>query len=98
MLEVIPMATQAGVGKSKNKKGFEAGREAALQAVANMGEGKPDLILVYGTTGYDQAALLQGVADVTGDVPMSGCSAEGVITQEGSDESSHAVSVMAIRS
>lgn len=92
------MATQAGVGKSTNKKGAEAGREAAQAAMAQLGGAKPDMVLVFATTGYDQTALLQGVIDVTGEAPLSGCSAEGVITQQGSDESSHAVSVMAIRS
>lgn len=92
------MATKAGVGKSSNKKSFDAGREAALQAMEQLGDGPIDLVLVFGTTGYDQAALLQGVADVTGSAPMTGSSAEGIITQAGSDESSHVVTVQLIRS
>jgi hypothetical protein len=92
------MATRAGVGKSTNKKSFDAGREAALQAMEQLGDGPVDLVIVFGTTGYDQAALLQGVADVTGTSPLTGSSAEGVITQTGSDEGSHAVTVQVIRS
>ncbi|MGZ3443831.1 MAG: FIST signal transduction protein, partial [Polyangia bacterium] len=48
--------------------------------------------------GHDQQALLDGVRAVTGAAPLSGCSAEGVISRAGSDESSHAVGVMVFAS
>jgi hypothetical protein len=55
-------------------------------------------LFLFATTGYDQAEVLAGIADVAGQVPLSGCSGEGVITRRGSDEGSHALAVMAIAS
>lgn len=88
------MGLRAAVGKSTNRKPRLAGQEAASAALAGL-EGKaPTLVLVFATAGYDQAALLQGVRDRTGEAPLAGCSGSGVITQEGSDESGHAVAVL----
>ena len=56
------------------------------------------LLLLFATTGYDQAEVLAGIGDVAGQTPLSGCSGEGVITHRGSDEGSHALAVMAIAS
>ncbi|MBI3181764.1 MAG: FIST C-terminal domain-containing protein [Myxococcales bacterium] len=55
-------------------------------------------MLAFATAGYDQEELLRGVSEVTGGSPLAGCSAEGVITHEGSDEGSHAIGVMALAS
>ncbi|HEY2513120.1 MAG TPA: FIST N-terminal domain-containing protein [Polyangiaceae bacterium] len=92
------MGTSAAVGKSNVRRAGPAGREAAEKAVGQLSGGKADLVLVFATAGYDQAALLDGVRDVTKATPLAGCSGEGIITQEGSDEGAHAVAVMAIAS
>jgi hypothetical protein len=61
--------------------------------------GRPaSVLLLFATTGHDQAEVLAGIADVAGQTPLSGCSGEGVITRSGSDEGSHALAVMAIAS
>src|SRR5262245_34167954 len=91
------MGTLAAVGKSTRHQPFEAGREATHQAIVGIGH-RPDLLLVFGTAGYDQPALLDGVTEECGGTPLCGCSGEGVITQQGSDESTRAVVVMAIAS
>jgi len=90
------MRTQVGVGWSVDHESFGAGCEAALAAWTELGEARAGLILVFATAGHDQNELLRGVTAVTGSVPLSGCSAEGVITRRGSDEGTHAVGVMAI--
>src|SRR5271154_1460227 len=90
--------TRAGVGTSTKRVAFEAGRNAARDAVAELGGVAPGLLLVFGTTGYAQEELLRGVAEIAGQTPMVGCSVEGIITQRGADEGSHAVNVMAISS
>ncbi len=90
------MQSQAGVGRSRNRDSVDAGREAAREALAPLGGQAPIAVLVFGTVGHDQAALLRGVADIVGSAPVVGCSAEGVITQHGSEEASHAVAVSAI--
>jgi hypothetical protein len=38
---------------------------------------------MFATVGYDQRKLLSGVRSVTGEAPLSGCSGEGIITQDG---------------
>lgn len=90
--------TRAGVGKSSRRLARRAGREAALAALEELDGLRPDLLLVFATTGLAQQELLDGVAEVAAGVPLCGCSGEGVITQGSSDESSHAVSVMAVAS
>lgn len=90
------MAGCAGVGRSRNRNSAEAGREAARAAFAPLEGRAPAAVLVFGTAGHDQGALLRGVAEISGEAPVVGCSAEGVITQHGSEEASHAVAVSAI--
>jgi hypothetical protein len=90
------MTTKAAVGKSSKRNAADAGREAAEKAMAQLGVDQAGVVLVFATAGYDQTACLAGVTQVTHDAPLAGCSGEGVITQEGADEGTHAVAVMAI--
>ncbi|MBI4955979.1 MAG: FIST C-terminal domain-containing protein [Myxococcales bacterium] len=92
------MTVRVGVGKSTHHQPRTAGEEAATAALAGLDGRAPDLVLVFATTGYDQAELLCGVRARTADAPLAGCSAEGVITQDGSDEGSHVVGVMVLAS
>ena len=91
------MGTKVGVGRSLSHDSSEAGREAAGCACARLGGEAASLAVVFATAGYDQEQLLAGVAEVV-DAPLVGCSAEGIITQHGSDECSHAVAVMVLAS
>ncbi len=77
------MAINVGVGKSKDIDPFNAGKCAAKMALNKAGVEKCDFVFLFSTAGYDQEALLKGVRSVTGDAPLSGCSGEGVITQDG---------------
>lgn len=90
------MGLRAGVGKSTNRRAELAGREAALAALAPLEGLPPALVLVFATAGYDQAALLGAIRACTGEAPLSGCTGSGVITQEGSDEGSRSVGVLAL--
>ncbi len=92
------MSTAAGVGKSILANAAAAGREAASRACAALAGAAPDFCLVFGTSGYDQAALLSGVRAVTGSARLSGCTGEGVISAGDSDERDRAVSVLAVKS
>ena len=94
--DVVGTSQAAGVGKSTRRDAFAAGAEAAGEAMAGLSGARPGLVLVFGTSGYDQQVLLDGIRSVTGDAPLSGCSGEGVITRAGADERSHAVAVMAL--
>lgn len=90
--------TKIGVGVSYLRMPIEAGREAAEAAMEKLGTDKADLVLVYALSGHDQQMLLDGITSVTKDSPLSGCSAEGIITQQGSNEGTRGVCVMALAS
>lgn len=77
------MSSNVGVGKSNESDSFSAGRAAAQMALEQAGVSRCDFVFLFATVGYDQEQLLRGVKSVTGDAPMSGCSGEGVITQDG---------------
>src|ERR687896_1531494 len=92
------MATKAGVGMSRHHNPNVAGREAAQQALQKAGVSKPDFVFMFASIGYDQPSLLHAVREITGGAPLSGCSGEGTIGEEDSDESNFSVVVMAISS
>ncbi|MBN2762878.1 MAG: FIST C-terminal domain-containing protein [Bacteroidales bacterium] len=77
------MGTKVGVGESKKTDAFEAGREAAIEALRNAGIDACDFVLVFATSDYDHEKMLKGIRSATGEAPLSGCSAAGVITQSG---------------
>src|SRR5918998_2169009 len=93
-----PMAIKAGVGMSRHHNPNVAGREAAEQAMDRAGVDKPDFVFMFASIGYDQPSLLHAVREITGGAPLSGCSGEGTIGEEDSDESNFSVVVMAISS
>jgi hypothetical protein len=92
------MTIKAGVGMSRHHNPNVAGREAAEQALEKAGVSKPDFVLMFGSIGYDQRALVGAVREVTGGAPLSGCSAEGTLIGEDADESNFSVVVTAISS
>lgn len=92
------MATHTGTGQSTNRDPQVAAREATALALAPLGGKRPGLVLLFATAGYDLPTLVREVSQLTAGAPLSGCSAEGVITREGSNEGTHCVGLMAIAS
>ena len=92
------MATKAGVGMSRHHNPNVAGREAAEQALEKAEVSKPDFVVMFASTGYDQHSLVRAVRETTGGAPLSGCSVEGTIDGEDTDESNFSVVVTAISS
>jgi len=92
------MGTAVGVGHSVHRNPAEAGQEAARQAMGQAGIEKPDFVMVFATVGYNQELLIRVIREATSGAPLSGCSGEGVITQETVVESNFGVSVMVLRS
>ncbi|HZC02462.1 MAG TPA: FIST N-terminal domain-containing protein, partial [Gammaproteobacteria bacterium] len=90
------MATKAGVGMSRHHNPNVAGREAAEQALEKAGVSKPDFVFMFGSIGYDQRSLVQAVRETTRGAPLSGCSVEGTIGGDNTDESNFSVVVTAI--
>lgn len=92
------MGTTAGVGYSVHKNPIEAGKEAAQKAMEQAGSTKPDFVFAFATVGYNQEVLIRAIREATGEAPLSGCSGEGIITQETVAETNFAVAVMVISS
>lgn len=93
------MGTLAGVGYSIHRNPAEAGKEAALKALEQAGiAAKPDFVFAFATVGYDQQLLIRSIREATSEAPLSGCSGEGIITQETVNETNFGVSVMVISS
>lgn len=92
------MGTQAGVGVSHHRNVIQAGQEAVQTALKAAGIEQPDFVFLFASLGYDQQKLLQTVRQATGNCPLSGCSGQGIIAQNETDESSFSVAVMVIRS
>ncbi len=92
------MGTMVGVGYSFHRNPVEAGREASLNAMGQADIDKPDFVLVFATVGYNQQILIDTINDVTCHAPLSGCSGEGIITQDVISETNFGVAVMVIKS
>ena len=74
---------RAGVGFSEIPSSSEAGREAALAALAQAGLEQCDVALVFATSKHDPAALREGVRAALGaEPPLFGGSAAGVVVND----------------
>jgi hypothetical protein len=62
----VTMRVRSGTGSSGLREAYEAGKEAALAAVAELGGESPALVLVFTMPHYDLPQLLKGVRSVTG--------------------------------
>lgn len=83
-----------GVGRSILIDPIAAAKEAAQNALAKLQGKQPNFALVFATTGYDQEKLMDGITQTLGNIALSGCSGEGIITQDGSDEGSCIIAIM----
>ncbi len=86
----------AAVGSSANDNAFAAGAEAARQALEGLAGSSPGLLLVFGSSRFDQQALLEGIVSVVPDIPMVGGTTAGEISLKGI--SPDAVVIMALGS
>lgn len=75
------MKVHAGTGRSGAQDAAEAGREAALAAIASLAGEPPALVIVFTTPRYDLPALLAGIRSITGNAPLIGATGSGEIVQ-----------------
>jgi hypothetical protein len=68
---------RTGLGASEHDDDATAGREAARQAMEQLGQASPALVLVYTSVRYDLPLLLEAVREVTGGAPLLGASTSG---------------------
>jgi hypothetical protein len=73
------LRVRAGTGMSRAHDAGEAGREAAMAAVATLANEPPVLVSVFTTPRYDLPALLAGIRSVTGNALLIGCTGSGEI-------------------
>src|SRR5919204_147951 len=92
------MSLLAGVGMSHHHNPQIAGQEAVKQALARGAIEKPDFVFLFATVGYDQPTIVKTVREASGGAPLCGCSGEGIIAEQQTDESNFAVALMAISS
>lgn len=95
------MATQAGVGLSRQTDSRRAAQEAARLALQQAGVERADWGLMFATTTRHRphyAELLKEAQDTLKTQTISGCSAFGVLTGSDEAEGEAAVAVLAVRS
>ncbi len=103
-LQTSSTGSRSAVGLSLERCSATAGRVAAESALAALGDSgnrqrpKPNGAIVFATAAHDQAVLLRSIRTVLGDIPIAGCSGEGVIAGNESLERDYACSVLAIHS
>lgn len=85
------MATQAGVGLSNNKDGYQAGYEACSLAMKRAGSKKPDLVIAFSSVSLKQEEVIRGINEASGKAPLIGCSDAGEITNDGANKGGVAV-------
>ncbi len=85
----------AATGFSMKDDSFEAGHDAATDAVRRLGR-KPHVLLVFSAMRYDHRSLLKGIAAVVPATPLVGGTTAGEISMEGATTQS--VVVMALAS
>jgi hypothetical protein len=86
---------KAGVGRSKNPDSFKAGVEAIQEAIKEIKEEKPHLILLTVSKNFDPKKVLEGIANTAPGVPLAGGSPGwGTITHKGIED--EGVIVMAL--
>jgi len=78
----VLMRVRSGTGASGLRDAYEAGKESALAAVAELGGESPALVLVFTMPHYDLPQLLNGIRSVTGSAPLAGATGSGEIVHK----------------
>ncbi|NJP05051.1 MAG: GAF domain-containing protein [Chloroflexaceae bacterium] len=86
---------RAGSGASNSPDAADAGRCAAMEAIAALQHRPAQAALVFTTDQYDQTAVVRGVGEVVGSARIIGCCTGGLITNRGGMASGVAVLTLA---
>lgn len=90
------MTISVGVGVGFHENSFEAGKDAAKQAMTKLGKPKADVLIVFASPRFKHQNLLDGITSVTKKTQMIGGTTGGEISTGGVSDNS--VVVMAIQS
>src|SRR3990167_802174 len=91
------MSLKSGVGISQGDDSYTVGANACHDAINNLGESDPSLLIVFSSVKYDQQKMLDGVRSVSPKALLVGSSTAGEITTNGPAKY-NSVAVMAIKS
>ncbi len=89
------MTLLAAVGVARALDGREAGMQAAHQALNELGNTPPVFGLVIASYQYDAQQVVNGVASLTGNMPLAGFSTSACITSDGVHPHSVVVALLA---
>jgi hypothetical protein len=89
------MTLLAAVGHARALDGREAGMQATHQALNGLGNTPPVFGLVIASYQYDAQQVINGVASLTGDMPLTGFSTSAGITSNGVHSHSVVVALLA---
>ena len=88
---------KASVGMAYGEDSYVVGVKACQDAIDQLGDKNPDLLLVFSSVKYDQEKVVSGVRSVAAKALLVGSSTSGEITTMGPVKE-HSVAVMAIKS
>ncbi|KKR00625.1 MAG: hypothetical protein UT98_C0001G0003 [Candidatus Nomurabacteria bacterium GW2011_GWF2_40_31] len=88
---------KAGVGMAYGDDSYTVGANACQDAIEQLGDKNPDLLIVFSSVKYDQEKMLSGVRSVAPAALLIGSSTSGEVTTAGPVKD-HSVTVMAIKS
>lgn len=89
---------RGGVGKSTLADSASAAQHAIGEALAALGGAPPRFVWVFATAPHDHPAVLAALHAAAPAARVVGCSGEGVIAGDASEEREHALAVLAIAS
>jgi hypothetical protein len=90
-LSIEPRPRWVGVGTSTDADSARAGIDAAKAALRG---DDPTLLIVFASDTHDLKALLAGINETSGGVPLIGCSTAGEIWTDGPEEASVVVTAL----
>lgn len=88
---------KASVGTAYGDDSYLVGANACQDAIEQLGDKNPDLLIVFSSVKYDQQKMLNGVRSVAPGALLVGSSTSGEITTQGPLKE-HSVTIMAIKS
>ena len=88
---------KAGVGMSYGEDAYTVGVNACQDAIDQLGDKNPDLLILFSSVKYDQEKMLSGVRSVAPNALLIGSSTSGEIITSGPVKE-RSISIMAIKS
>jgi hypothetical protein len=83
---------------SQITESFAAGETAARTVIERLEGITPDFLFLFTSVGHDIPEVIRGIQSHCPDVPLCGCSGSGIITNQGCDELTQSIALMAIGS